>query len=384
MKILGIETSCDETAISIIDIKGKAENLEIKILSELTHTQIKEHKKYGGVVPNIAKREHAKHLLPLLEQALKEAKLLQKDSILHKKVVEERVKKTLEREKNLSTKILNFTKKVELPGIDYIAVTNGPGLEPALWVGINFAKALSMIWNKPLIPVNHLEGHILSVLLNKEQKKITFPAVSLIISGGHTELIYIKKLLSYKLIGETRDDAVGEAFDKVARILGLPYPGGPEISKLAAKLAGPPKTEPLPRPMINSQDSDFSFSGLKTAVRYRVEKMGNLSDSMRKSIAKEFELAVTDILIKKTLWAVIKNKAKTIIIGGGVSANKRIRKEFLNKAEELKDLTLLIPDMKFTTDNATMIALSGYLTKHRAATPNRLGAIRAHGNLDLS
>src|SRR3989338_8471740 len=227
MRILAIETSCDETAIAILEVRsGKFE-----VRSNVVLSQIKTHKPFGGVVPNLAMREHRKNLPIILKRVLKEAKLPLG---------------------SLASKL------------DAIAVTYGPGLEPALWEGINFAKDLAKKWRVPLVGVNHLEGHIYASWLGGEPPK--FPILALIVSGGHTELVLMKKHLNYKILGETRDDAAGEAFDKVARMLGLGYPGGPKIAKLAEK--GKPKAISFPRPMINSKDFDFSFSGLKTAVLY--------------------------------------------------------------------------------------------------------------------
>jgi len=241
MIILGIETSCDETAVSIVEANGDLENLDFKVLGSVINSQTQIHNEYGGIVPNLAKREHQKNLPIVLSQALKEASFGD-----------------------------------ELKGVDLIAVTVGPGLEPALWTGINFAEDLSKKLNIPIIPANHLEGHIASVLFNKN--KIEFPAIALLISGGHTELALLKSWKEKEKLGETQDDAVGEAFDKVARILGLPYPGGPEISRLAeeAREKNIKSEKEFPRPMIHSKDFNFSFSGLKTAVLYYVKKLEKL------------------------------------------------------------------------------------------------------------
>ena len=266
-------------------------------------------------------------------------------------------------------------------------MTNGPGLEPALWVGINFAKALSLTWDIPLIPVNHMEGHIYSSVLQKENETIVtlpdiaFPALSLLISGGHTELVLIKKWGSYEVVGATRDDAVGEAFDKVARMLGLPYPGGPEISKHAeaAREKQVELGQSLPRPMIDSDDLDFSFSGLKTAVLYRV-KGKKLTREDKEKLARGFEDAALDVLMTKTKRALEKTRARALIIGGGVSANKALRERFLQFAGT-SDITLYIPELSLTTDNALMIAIAGAA---RGRTPVPSSEIVAVGTLSLT
>lgn len=356
MRILSIETSCDETAISIVDGDGK----DFKILGNALLSQIELHKEYGGVFPSLAKREHIRNLPPLLRQALGEA--------------------GLENSKQIS--------------IDAIAVTYGPGLEPALWVGINFAEALSREWNKPIIPVNHMEGHIFSALLKKENLKDKIfnfqfsktPMLALLISGGHTQLVISKKFLKYEIIGETLDDAVGEAFDKVARMLGLPYPGGPEISKLAdlALLDNP--VAKLPRPMLHSDTCDFSFSGLKTAVLYMLKKIPDITDDIKQKVAKEFEDAVIETLIAKTKKALIENEAQTLLIGGGVSANKKIRKAFEEMVKnEFSDVKLFVPEKELSTDNAIMIAVAGYFRFIQSPEKYKKqnAELKADGNLSL-
>ena len=392
MKILSIETSCDETAISIIEATGIQKSPSFKILSSVVHSQATLHAKWQGVVPNLAKREHSRNLVPILQQALEGGGLLvnlkskQKDQKLELKI-----KKILEKEGGLSELFLEFVPTIETPKIDAIAVTYGPGLEPALWTGISFAKALSLIWNKPIIPINHMEGHILSVLLPeakiglKVKTRLSLPAVALLISGGHTELVLIKDWLKYKVIGHTRDDAVGEAFDKVARMLGLPYPGGPEISKMTAEFKGQ-KTITLPRPMIKSENLDFSFSGLKTAVLYLIKKIGILSEETKREIAHEFEESVVEVLVSKTRRALEHYSVKSLIIGGGVIANKKIRSAFQTMTnEEFPKLKLLVPHSELSTDNATMIAIAGYF---RWLDKNARGKkysknIKAKGNLVL-
>ena len=368
MKILAIETSCDETAISIIDARGGFSAPKFTVLSNQLFSQASIHAKYGGVFPNVAKREHSKSLVPLLKLALKEAKILEKKK---KPILSEKDKafytKTLSREHELSEQFLTFIKNTKKPKIDAIAVTEGPGLEPALWVGINFAKALSHSWNIPIIPTNHMEGHIVASLLNNSQKKdeisipkISFPVLALLISGGHTELVLMKNWLTYKILGNTRDDAVGEAFDKVARMLKLPYPGGPHISKLSESVADGSSRYKLPRPMIHSDDFDFSFSGLKTAVLYTVKKIPRLTGKIKAEIANEFENSVVEVLLSKTKRAAKQYKVKTILIGGGVSANKRIREQFKNSVAELSNTAFYVPNQDLSTDNALMIAVAAY------------------------
>ncbi|MEK7107868.1 MAG: tRNA (adenosine(37)-N6)-threonylcarbamoyltransferase complex transferase subunit TsaD [Patescibacteria group bacterium] len=387
--ILGIETSCDETALALID--GE------KVLANIVLSQAKIHAQYGGVFPMLAKREHAKNLLPIFKKILGEANFsnskTEKQNSEMLQVTSYKLQVILEREPELLEQFLAFVPTIEKPPIDAIAVTEGPGLEPALWVGINFAKALSTIWKIPIIPINHMEGHIISALLGGNGisnsqfliSKIEFPTIALLISGGHTELVLMKDWFDYEIVGATKDDAVGEAFDKVARILGLPYPGGPEISRLAEGLRTPASTKPfvLPRPMLNSGDLNFSFSGLKTAVLYLVKKMGELTEDDKKNIAREFEDAVTEVLTVKTKKALVQFGAKTLIIGGGVSANKNIRNTFEKLATEKTDLKLFISTQELATDNALMIAFAGLL--RLKANKAKLGEkITARGNLKIN
>ena len=382
MKVLAIETSCDETAVAILEASGDEQSASFKVLGNALLSQVEQHRPYGGVYPMLAKREHLKNLPPLLTKAFEEAGIREQE-------------------------------------VDAVAVTSGPGLEPALWVGVNAAKELSLALGKPLVAVNHMEGHILSALAKKEGdtlviKNTEMPVLALLISGGHTELVLMKKWLEYELIGQTLDDAVGEAFDKVARMLGLPYPGGPEVSKLAeqerdhAKLPfakdgalrssaspsagewGPGPSEPrrgeveritLPRPMIDSNTCDFSFAGLKTAVLYLLKEIPDLGEEKKSQIALEFENAVGDVLWKKTAMALDKTGAKTLVIGGGVSANTHIRRIFTEKIRDLPETTLRIPTADLTTDNAVMIGLAGY---YRTLRKEFVTEIKASGNLSLA
>jgi N6-L-threonylcarbamoyladenine synthase len=421
MKILAIETSCDETAIAILECEGDEKSATFNVLGNALLSQIELHKEYGGVFPALAKREHAKNLVPLLEAALEEAELLHEDTQVISSEVRNQVERILEREPGLGEQFLDFASESERPAIDAIAVTAGPGLEPALWVGINFARALALLWDKPLAAVNHMEGHILAALVKQEKRGEEFsisnlparnatysvaggqfPILALLISGGHTELVAMKEWLQYELIGQTRDDAVGEAFDKVARMLGLPYPGGPEISKLAELSRGAPSSNEgaprvsLPRPMIDSGTCDFSFAGLKTAVLYLLKNHGGtgmiyhtstaLTEQTKMTIAHEFENAVAEVLWKKTAQALDETGAQTLVIGGGVSANAHIRRTFTaNIAKEYPDVALRIPSNSLTTDNAIMIALAGYYRALRKEfVPHPFDKLRASGNLPLA
>ena len=377
MKILGIETSCDETAVCLIEAEGDfGPSFKWKTLGNALTSQAALHAEFGGVFPNLAKREHGKNLVPILQRALQQADY-PRSSRPGLAAARPGLDALLVREPELHASLIPFLRHHERPNIDAIAVTYGPGLEPALWVGINFAKALSLAWDVPIVAVNHMEGHIVMSLMDTGDNShpnvlqnvrmsgrladFEFPLLALLISGGHTELILMKSFGEYEYIGRTRDDAVGEAFDKVARLLGLPYPGGPEISRLAAesRREGIPLHSPtLPRPMLHEKNFDFSFSGLKTAVRRLVEA-GELSDEDRMGIAREFEEAVTDVLVGKTLRAVEEFGANTVVVGGGVSANTYIRSCLFSQLEARSSKLLVCPP-EFSTDNAIMIALAGY------------------------
>ena len=358
--ILGIETSCDETAFSLVEASGTlAGRPKFKVLKNLVASQIEIHREFGGVVPNLAKREHLKNLPILFKKLAVEGRMLD--------------------------------------AVDLIAVTVGPGLEPALWTGINFAKQIYDLGHKTndklkLIGVNHLEGHLYSFLLphkNVRSKTLdvrqVFPAVALLVSGGHTMLILMKDLKTWKIIGETRDDAVGEAFDKVARMLNLPYPGGPEIQKIAEK--GDPLAIEFPRPMIYDKNYDFSFSGLKTSVLYYLRNKNsdanmrihaNYTNINRADIAASFQKAAVDVLVKKTMRAAADFSAKSIVLSGGVAANKKLRDE-LKKAAKNSGLKFLVAEQKYNTDNAAMIAVAGYMNFLR----KKKYPLQANGNLRI-
>jgi N6-L-threonylcarbamoyladenine synthase len=342
MNILGIETSCDETAVGVLKAEKTKAGFFIKPLSSVISSQIKIHKKYGGIVPMLANREHAKNIPIVTQKAIIQA----------------------------------FGSKKDISKIDLIAITKGPGLILSLLIGVNFAKTLAWSLKKPIIGINHLEGHLLSFLLPQKtqnyQLPITnyqkiFPAICLLVSGGNTQLIYAKGIGKYKIIGETRDDAAGECFDKGARILGLEYPGGPAIAQEADKYRIQNtgyKTQKLPRPMINSQDYDFSFSGLKTALLYLTQEIDfkKKEKQLRPILSHELQEAITDVLVKKTIKAALEFKTKSIILAGGVSANQRLREKFKETLEKKKinDINFLTPLLEYTTDNAIMIALAGF------------------------
>ena len=340
--ILGIETSCDDTGIAVLEVKKQ----KFRVLSNIVSSQTKIHAEYGGVYPLLAKREHQKNLPTVLKQALEKAKN---------------------------------------PKLNLIAVTVGPGLEPCLWQGINFAKKLAENMNIPIIPVNHIEAHIFANLVKNEDLKPEqiFPAICLIASGGHTQLILIKKWGDYKILGETLDDAAGECFDKTARVLGLDYPGGPAIEAQAAQASSLKYKINLPRPMIHQKTYNFSFSGLKTAVLYhhqKQDKKTQKSKSYIKAMAKEIQNAIIDVLMKRTFEAAENYKVKSIILGGGVTANKELRKRFKQKARKLK-LQIMLPDRKQSTDNALMVAVAGYYNWLKQKKKRR--RIEANANLRL-
>jgi len=331
MKILGIETSCDETGAAVVE-DG------IKLLSNVVSTSLALHQKYGGIVPEVAAREQVKVIIPVICQALEEAKTNWRD-------------------------------------IDALAVTVGPGLVGSLLVGVETAKTLSLIFKKPIIPVNHLYGHLYANWLTKDLRKekgvrkqnlkslsqISFPTVALIVSGGHTDLVLMEDHQKIKWLGGTRDDAAGEAFDKVARVLGLSYPGGPAIEKIAKN--GDPKAFNFPRAMVGEDNFDFSFSGLKTAVvqevRREMKKEKSLSQISVSNLAASFQQAVIDVLVTKTINAAKKYNAQEILLGGGVAANTLLRNK-LNETSNKLGIPVKFPIIEFCLDNGAMIASAAY------------------------
>ncbi len=415
MKILGIETSCDETAASLLEISSsksqisgkfqvpsirpedlaelgrggfRSRDLKFQILSNVVLSQIEIHKKYGGIVPEVAARQHVQAIIPVIEEALdKNCDTRPVPSKAEGYAIHD-LSRPFGHELSGRGPKAEWTKPRDTQP-DLIAVTIGPGLITSLQVGVQTAKTLAYVWNVPLIGINHLEAHLWSFLLNSElgikpakggslpdgghgayggNKELGFPAIGLIISGGHTEMVLVKGIDKYQLIGRTRDDAVGEAFDKVAKLLNLGYPGGPIISHYAKE--GDPTKIDFPRPMIESDDYDFSFSGIKTAVKYYLKDLvptGQLSQALIKDICAGFQQAVIEVLTYKVIKAAQQFKAKSIILGGGVSANDALIKELgirnpsllLRTSKEL-GIDFYYPDKEYTGDNAAMVALAGF------------------------
>lgn len=313
MIVLGVESSCDETGLALYDT-------ECGLLAHALHSQVAMHEAYGGVVPELASRDHVRRVLPLLQQILDQTKL-------------------------------------PLSDIDAIGYTQGPGLAGALLVGASIANALGIALQKPVLGVHHLEGHLLSPLLSERPPK--FPFVALLVSGGHTQLMRVEGVGQYVLLGETLDDAAGEAFDKSAKLLGLGYPGGPAISRLAE--SGDPSAYILPRPMLHSKNLDFSFSGLKTAVLTLVKKHGeHLSDTDKANISRAFVDAIVEVLTAKCLAALKQTGLRRLVIAGGVGANQQLRLA-LNAAAEKKRFEVFYPELALCTDNGAMIAFAAAL-----------------------
>ena len=332
MKILAIETSCDETAAAIIFKEPK--NNHVKILSNVVASSLVLHSKTGGIVPEIAAREQLKYIILVIKQALIESSLYPQSSNI-----------------NL------LSSAIYRPNIDAIAVTVGPGLIGSLLVGIETAKTLAYIWKKPIIPVNHLLGHIYANwLTTKDQrpKTIDFPALALLVSGGHTDLLLMKNHNDFKWLGGTLDDAAGEAFDKIGRLLNLSYPGGPSVEKASER--GDPGRFTFPRPMIGSKDFDFSFSGLKAAVFREVLKLKKLDKQQVADIAHASQRSIIEVLVRKTLKAAKKYNVKSILLGGGVSANQQLREYLELEIGNWKlEIKLFSPEKSLCTDNAAMI-----------------------------
>lgn len=335
--IFSIETSCDETAMALLKAKGSLLNPRFELVKSAVLSQISKHKEFGGVVPNIAKREHGKALPEMLK---------------------------------------SFENMAEFKDAEMIAVTSGPGLEPALWAGIEFARTLGEKTGKHVFPADHIKGHLYSFLLsNPKNLKNLFPMVALVASGGHTILFLLESLGSIKKLGETRDDAAGEAFDKGARLLGLPYPGGPELERIAA--LGNAEAFDFPRPMVGQKNFDFSFAGLKTALLYKLEgnnkadwkdvnlravsgKVKNLAPGFREDVAASFQKAIVDCLVIKSFKAAEKFGVRSVSVSGGVSANGLLRKELAREAKKRK-IRFLAPERQWSGDNAAMVAVSSYI-----------------------
>ena len=400
MYILGIETSCDDTGIAILEIKGKKFPPKIKVITSLISSQIAVHRPWGGVVPSLAKREHQKHLQPLLQEALKQFNQFDNQKFVLDKEQIPVLENLFQRNPQWGKEFLQFIQTTQRPKIDFIAVTQGPGLAPALWTGVIFAQALSFAWKIPLIPVNHLEAHILSCWLPQKEHLAptpTYPLIALVVSGGHTQLILVKSFGHYKVLGETRDDAAGECFDKTARVLGLGYPGGPPIAQSAQKWQNISKDQKdkipstileikLPRPMIYAKNWDFSFSGLKTAVSYLDQK---LNPKIKKSpfyplkMADEIQKAINDVLVRKTMKAAQTYRAKGVALSGGVSANQQLR-ERLQRECRLANLQFFQPILSYAMDNAAMVAFAGYYHQKNALKTKTLLHLQAKADLSWS
>ena len=317
MIVLGVESSCDETGLARYDT-------ERGLLAHALHSQVAMHEEYGGVVPELASRDHVKRAIPLLEKIL-------------------------------------FDSGLSLSAIDAIAYTQGPGLAGALLVGASIANGLALSLGKSVLGIHHLEGHLLSPMLSKNAPE--FPFVALLVSGGHTQLMRVDDVGEYNLLGETLDDAAGEAFDKSAKLLGLGYPGGPAISRLAEH--GDPSVYALPRPMLHSKNLDFSFSGLKTAVLTLVKNHpGELNENDKANIARSFVEAIVDVLVAKCQTALKETKLKRLVIAGGVGANAQLRAA-LNSAASKKHFQVFYPELELCTDNGAMIAFAGALRLQR-------------------
>jgi N6-L-threonylcarbamoyladenine synthase len=476
VRILAIESSCDETSASIIEAELKTKNekyktIDINILSNIISSQVKLHAKFGGVYPELASREHIRNILPVIQEAIAEIPISKSQSPNKLEIINSKISNN----KNFKIELLNENYKLKIENyIDAIAVTTGPGLIGSLLVGINTAKTLAYTFNKPIYAINHLEGHIYSCFtrenlelktqifnqaqnsnvlklnhlnFNKNLKlKIKnlpmpqFPLVALVVSGGHTSLVLMKDHFDYEIIGETLDDAAGEVFDKVARMLDLGYPGGPAIAKMAEKVmynrvilndnegsnqnrdssqaqndtnksqiqnpkkpASPSASQgglssqsaswrtnklfSFPRPMINSNNFDFSFSGLKTSVLYAINKLPKpLSSDVKCLICNEFQEAVVETLVTKTLKAANEYGAKSVILCGGVSANSRLREEFTNKLKsyEANKLSFFVPDISLTGDNAAMIGIAAAYRIALGKKPTPWHNVNASSNYKLS
>jgi N6-L-threonylcarbamoyladenine synthase len=313
MLVLGIESSCDETGVALVQTRGQGVPV---LLADALYSQIDMHQPFGGVVPELASRDHIRRVLPLTQQVMR-------------------------------------TAQRALAEVDVVAYTRGPGLAGALLVGAGVACALAAALGKPVMGVHHLEGHLLSPFLSADPPE--FPFLALLVSGGHTQLMQVDSVGSYLLLGETIDDAAGEAFDKSAKLMGLPYPGGPHLSRLA--LAGDGTAFKLPRPLLHSGNLDFSFAGLKTAVLTQAKKLGPELESRKADLAASTQAAIVDVLVKKTLSALAQTGLKRMVVAGGVGANALLRSQ-LNAACRQRGVRVHYPELEFCTDNGAMIALA--------------------------
>lgn len=313
MLVLGIESSCDETGVALVQTRGQGVPV---LLADALYSQIDMHQPFGGVVPELASRDHIRRVLPLTQQVMQ-------------------------------------TAQRALAEVDVVAYTRGPGLAGALLVGAGVACALAAALGKPVMGVHHLEGHLLSPFLSADPPE--FPFLALLVSGGHTQLMQVDSVGSYLLLGETIDDAAGEAFDKSAKLMGLPYPGGPHLSRLA--LAGDGTAFKLPRPLLHSGNLDFSFAGLKTAVLTQAKKLGPELESRKADLAASTQAAIVDVLVKKTLSALAQTGLKRMVVAGGVGANALLRSQ-LNAACQQRGVRVHYPELEFCTDNGAMIALA--------------------------
>ncbi len=396
MRVLAIETSCDETGVAIVEGEKTPSGFVFRVLGSALLSQAALHAPYGGVFPTLAKREHEKNLPVILEQAIQAALANSENS-------SEKGPRVSPLADNLPVGEAgpdHFSSEFSSLALDAIAVTSGPGLEPALWTGITFAKQLARQTGLPLMGTNHMEGHLISSLACRSfgegglgttytLEDVQFPVLGLLISGGHTEFVLMRGWFDYEIVGKTLDDAVGEAFDKVARLLDLPYPGGPQISKLADQarkrfLEENPSSPKLPRPMLTSKNCDMSFSGLKTAALYALRGK-ELSGDEKAAFAREFEDAVGDVFVTKTRKALIESDAKTFVIGGGVAANRYLRERLQALVlEEFPEAKLCLPDISITGDNATMIAEAALTHLLARGIPkDQSETLRAEGSLGL-
>jgi len=324
VKVLGFESSCDETGVALVEF-NEGQGGSPRLLADALHSQIAMHQAFGGVVPELASRDHIRRVLPLTREVLARA-------------------------------------QATLADVDVIAYTQGPGLAGALLVGAGVAVSLAAALGRPTMAVHHLEGHLLSPFLSSDPPE--FPFVALLVSGGHTQLMRVDEVGSYELLGETIDDAAGEAFDKSAKLLGLPYPGGPHLAKLAEQ--GNPEAFALPRPLLHSGKPDFSFAGLKTAVLTQVKKLGEApSEQQRADLAASTQAAIVEVLLKKSLLALKESGLKRLVVAGGVGANKQLREQ-LNAACAKRGIRVHYPELSLCTDNGAMIAMAAALRLQRA------------------